>query len=791
MKKSFHIMLILIAAIVIAMLTGCSLGDAGSPPPKDEIKITYNLNFEGSKSETVVQYKGENFKLKSFTRQGYFLAGWANSSDAENPDYKDGQSVMFESDKTFYALWVGENDVVSLTLYLTPDFKNVKTIKVPKHQNYTLPLNTVSLSGKVFLGWTNSIYSTNISYSDGGVVSINSSDLTLYSIWYSEDSPDLCKFTLNKNDGSGETETQYLIKGSSSYKLKKNSFERDGYVFDGWATTPDADEPEFNDCANASNSLFGTGSDFVNNKNLYAVWLDKSKLKIKFYRYDSSTDTEYSCIYVDMVDNVAEYTLPECMFDNYSSNRVFSGWKKYEGGYRLRDGGDYFPGETYTFNSETVRKICYAACVVSPGSSFVKEIRYFANKNSEPYIQYYDWYFQNEVAILNNMFKDEDGEFLGWVPKYTDEKPKYSPLERFDTFSGADKPAPTYLYACFSKDITLTLDAHNSTGEKTTIVVKSYKPTELPKDVFVDDNKKLAAWGKTVSTKYSIYNNNYDLYKFNKDHYFIEDTTLYAIWVSPLKITFDSNGGDQEPVVVDSYESIETYCPVEFTNNGYKFIGFSTKQKGVPEFSGENCKERYVASNGTKKPVIYYAVWSKNATIKMRSGIEDFSPDYDISVETNVKYKMPNTLYVIRLAENEYESWSVPDTWNLKSWKIYAGDTLTEEIQYYMNGAYSNKTDYLVIYNDTTAIEATWYKPMTLILHANDGTEVTKEQIISCDYTGYRTRIEENTFVRDGYKFLGWDTNPESTYPRYYDCEESPYENGETMDLYAVWKKIN
>lgn len=50
MKKSFHIMLILIAAIVIAMLTGCSLGDAGSPPPKDEIKITYNLNFEGSKS---------------------------------------------------------------------------------------------------------------------------------------------------------------------------------------------------------------------------------------------------------------------------------------------------------------------------------------------------------------------------------------------------------------------------------------------------------------------------------------------------------------------------------------------------------------------------------------------------------------------------------------------------------------------------------------------------------------------------------------------------------------------
>lgn len=785
MKKVFKILSVLISAVLLTTFVSCSsdVPTGGTDfNPEDEIKITYNLNYEGAEPTVVTQYKGHNFNLQNFTREGFFLAGWAMTSEATDPEYQANQSVKFQSSKTLYAIWISDDDVVTLTLYTEGYYAGVKVeYKVPKGKKYSFPLNTATVEGKVFLGWSSSYYSTSPSYSDGDTITI-SRNTTYYAVWYDVDSPDLYSFTFDANDGSGRKKTQYTKKSTySNYTLNKDVFERDGYYFEGWATTSDAADAEYDDDFAPKPDFFGTEGNEVKNKTLYAVWIPNSKLKIRFIRNNDKNDNTGVSILVDMKDNKAEFTFPKCTFEGIPDGYVFACWKPFSKANEKPNAS--YPGETGVYENDTVRKIVYKALKVKPENSFVKKLNYYyENTDGEKYTYYYDWSSQSEIMIFDDLFPELEGEFVGWRKDYSDKKPDpaYAPGTRIETFGYFNE----VLYGCYSKDVTLTLHYGSETKQ---ITVKSYQPVTLPKDTFSNGDKSIGAWGLLSGLSYDAL---YDVYKVNQQQYFVKDADLYPIWVDPIKMVFDSNGGDQETVTIDAYTYVETPCPVEFTRPGYIFKGFSTKNRGAAEFSGENSTKTRVSYRENKKTITYYAVWSKKTTIKMRSGVEEITPDFDIETDINTKQQMPNTSYVSKLGDNIYKSWSIPEGYVLKSWKIYAGDALTEEVIYkndYLSDSIGGRS-YLVIYDDTTAIEAVWNKPYIITFHSNYGEDETKQQIITSESS---QKLAKNTFVREGYTFKGWSLNSDGSGYIYSDEYYHMYRNDAKEDFYAVWEKNN
>ena len=90
--------------------------------------------------------------------------------------------------------------------------------------------------------------------------------------------------------------------------------------------------------------------------------------------------------------------------------------------------------------------------------------------------------------------------------------------------------------------------------------------------------------------------------------------------------------------------------------------------------------------------------------------------------------------------------------------------------------------------------EATWTKDCyTVVFHGNGGVRLTRsaddtaEQVIN---TGEAANLMPNPFVREGYGFTGWNTDPKGSGTSYADkqlIDEDLADNGETIDLYAQW----
>ena len=102
----------------------------------------------------------------------------------------------------------------------------------------------------------------------------------------------------------------------------------------------------------------------------------------------------------------------------------------------------------------------------------------------------------------------------------------------------------------------------------------------------------------------------------------------------------------------------------------------------------------------------------------------------------------------------------------------------------------ANITNMLAYFTDKDVLsnEFTFSKKFTVIYNANDGTNRTHTQTLS---SGDKTAtLRKNTFIRDNYAFVGWNTMPDGTGNRYGDEENLEIIKQEINDpiyLYAQW----
>lgn len=236
------------------------------------VTLSYNLSFNANGGTGTIatqsRLAGEVFNLPSntFTRAGYSFAGWSTTAGG-SVEYLDGELyTMLPTNVTLYAVWTAQT--FNLVFNNNGGLGSMTTLAVNAGQTITLPLNTFTRSGFMFLGWSLNASDTSASYSDGGDYVMGTSDTTLYAIWISNTGV----LSFNANGGTGTMASESRSDGEV-FNLPSNTFTRAGYSFAGWSTTAGG-SVEYLDGASFTMPATSTI--------LYAVWSNTLTVAIDF-----------------------------------------------------------------------------------------------------------------------------------------------------------------------------------------------------------------------------------------------------------------------------------------------------------------------------------------------------------------------------------------------------------------------------------------------------------------------------------------------------------------------------
>nr|MCR5206249.1 InlB B-repeat-containing protein [Lachnospiraceae bacterium] len=269
--------------------------------------------------------------------------------------------------------------------------------------------------------------------------------------------------------------------------------------------------------------------------------------------------------------------------------------------------------------------------------------------------------------------------------------------------------------------------------------------------------------------------------------YFEDSTTLYAVWEKRVAIVFDGNGGtwtweEWDEAAGEHIERIEE-TRTEYRDNGqfyyvrtwqperegYRFDGWFDKDGNLVDDS------QYITLDKDEE-YVFTAKWVKQVYVTYDANggnwydeREDRFFDSDVwdgdEGEVHIGWGWPNK------DGASFVGWSLdPDA-----------DPATDDIEH----------DFDVTLHDDVTYFAIWCEPFTVTYDANGGlfyddndNPVEYKEQDDIWYGEYELwgRID-----REGYEFLGWDTNPEATKPAYHEREHIDIK-GETT-FYAIWHK--
>ena len=242
--------------------------------------ITFNANGGTGAPASQQKVIGESTYIPYAkpTRNGYTFLGWSTSKYTSTADYQPGQAYTPYGDMTFYAVW--EQNVVK-TWTITYNANGGENAPSPQTanvgQSITITYSKPTRTGYTFLGWSTwsgatepeSIFTPGYSYK-------SDFNLTLYAVW--EKQEDRYTISFDLQGGSGEFNPLKGKYGEAWY-LPNRAPYKSGYIFKGWATSPDGN-PEYQ--PDDIYTIYG-------NATLYAVWKEKGKPKFTFSK-------SYDCI---------------------------------------------------------------------------------------------------------------------------------------------------------------------------------------------------------------------------------------------------------------------------------------------------------------------------------------------------------------------------------------------------------------------------------------------------------------------------------------------------------------
>ena len=273
-----------------------------------ELTVTFEANgsaeypVEGTMAPQIVTAKTDTaLNANSFTREGYSFTGWNTKADGTGTPYADKAIVSFDADTTLYAQWTVDPVI---TFVANDGEGTMGTLTVKPNKATVLTANTFTRADYDFAGWNTKADGTGTRYDDKASIT-TSENVTLYAQWT------LHQYRVRWFNWDGTTVLQegyYTIEDTVYYNggIPERPEDDDyTYKFRGWDPF-DGDKPE----------------DIHKDTDYTAQFNQFKKLTVTFDANDGNGRMEP----VKIANGASgrRYTLPKCTFTREGYD--FAGW---------------------------------------------------------------------------------------------------------------------------------------------------------------------------------------------------------------------------------------------------------------------------------------------------------------------------------------------------------------------------------------------------------------------------------------------------------------------------------
>ena len=721
-------------------------------------KVSFDANGGNGSIDAVVVEKGNSITLPNFdnfTRDGYAALGWAVDKSATNADYQALASYTPTQSITLYVIWVKVNNdyttgYTNLIFDLNGGIGKItfEGIYLSQNENVTLPdISGVTKEGSIFLGWAIN-GDVRVRYTAGQTVTLNP-NYRIIAIWHSP-----ITVIITGNGGVGEDIVIAEEDGSSTINLDDyiNSFTApEGYCFANWET---------NTGRTYSKGQTFNFLDYSENVTIKAVW---SKL-----------------ITINFDLNGGEGTVPSPITTAYRANYTINT-------------GNAFTKEGYKFAGWTLVDAddnVYATFGYNQSGTFNYSGENFTLKArwTEPTtVTFYNDDTKSQSFTMTGFF-EADGitmpegteltnsgyMLVGWSTAANDSWVSYDIGSHYSNFTTIE------LYAVWkteSECAKIVFDLSEVEGQAN-IVKIGYSGDFLISSIEIFTSLRnasgqlISGWTETQGSTNVNYSMNSSIYY----PWFTGQTkTLYPVWVTPVTLTFDANGGEGDvPSPIETYYQGYFDIPaVSLTKEGYVFAGWAWESTATSAYyNNGSTNNGYWQSDGRST---LYAVWTVPRTLTFDSNGGQGEVPASIQTYYEGRFDIPS----VTLTKDGYTFLGWSFTKNLTS--TYGGGDMFEKEQ----------TNCGYYYNADKTLYAVWGAPVTITFDMNDGTG-TSLGTATVSF-GESFNFPSNP-SRTGYNFLGWDYRQNAGNDYYWGkgttSSNSRFISG-SVTIYAQWEVLN
>ena len=640
--------------------------------------------------------------------------------------------------------------------------------------------------------------------------------------------PEAVFVNFNANGGQGDMKALRFMDGEKQ-SLTKNTYTRNGYIFDGWNTRSDGRGQSYTDRQNVS---------ITKSVTLYAQWRQKQVI----------SGTENGHDYVDLglpsglkwaTCNVGA-TAPEGYGDYFAwgetspkDNYDWSTYKYCNGSYltltKYNTKSDYG-----TVDNKTTLDLSDDAARANWGGKW----RMPTKAEHDELIKNCTWTWTIQDGVKgykvasrtngNSIFLPAAGsrygtsvDFVGssggyWSSSLSESDPYFAFLLYFISDyvdwcgSYRDDGHPVRAVCgnnTAAQTFTLTFNANGGTGTMAAQTFEAGVSQAITANTFTRSGYTFTGWNTNADGSGTSYTDKQSIT-------LSQDMTLYAQW-EVIATTGIENGHEWVDLGLPSGLKWATCNVGATTPEGYGdyFAWGETSPKNDYSWS------TYKYCNGSETSLTKYNTSSDFGTVDDKTLLE-FSDDA-ARANWGGKWRMPTNSEVIELNDNCSWTWTTQNgvsgyrvtsktngnsiflpeagyrggtsVYNVGSHGHYWSSSLYESEPNYADGLYFNSgyvnwgygsryygnTVRAVCGNNTAA------QTFTLTFNANGGTGTMAAQTFEA---GVSQALAANAFTRSGYTFTGWNTNADGSGTSYTDKQSITL--SQNITLYAQWKKV-
>lgn len=802
-------------------VTGNHTISASFAPNTYTIQFAGNgTNVSGSTASMSMTYDtARNLTANGFSRPGYTFTGWNTSPSGSGTSYSNGQSVSNLTSTnggvvTLYAQW-REDPPVDIT-YQVSDTEHASVSRgsesvAPATGEATGSTVTVD-EGYRLVNWTDA--DGNIVGSAGQFVPSRGTDGLWHAGSYTANiEPIRYVIAFDANGGEGLMNPMRMTYDVSD-NLTGNRFTRTGYLFQGWATTRDG-EVVFADTEEVLNLtaehggvvtlyavwepitytvVFEPGADGVTGSTdsmtmTYDEWdtLSKNGFEWEGHRFNAWTYVDANGQRHAYADGAGVRNLTSTDGDTITltaqwtvlSNRVrFLDWNKGVLGSELVEWDEDATapedpartGYTFTGWDRDYTHVKEPLDVTAQYRPNAYEVAFDANGGSGSMD---DQAMTYDVAdnLTGNAFTRTGYTFQGWATE-PDGPIVYQDQHRVVNLTAEDGGTVT-LYAVWDENAPVAVSYAVSDPEHCTVSLDREELAPATGEaagstVSVDEGYRFTGWTDSEGNEVGE-----DLtYMPSRGVSGLWEPETYTANIEPIsyEVAFDANGG--EGSMNDqamTYDVAASLTESVFTRTGYTFCGWATEPDGEVAYADMDTVVNLTSEDGGT--VTLYAVWAENDPATITYVVSD--PEHG-TLSSEGESVAPATGEVAG-------STVTPDEgYRLVSWLDEKGNEIGSNLTYMPSRGESGLWEDAIY---TAQIAPIRYQ---IAFDANGGSGSMDNQAMTYDVPA---DLNRNAFLRTGYTFCGWATEPDGE-AVFADAEEVvnlTTEDGGTVTLYAVW----